>query len=341
MSTNLEITPLKYSQTIGIVNNGLNGRGFANPYDLGISSEGNIFVLNRCDVARREAIRVGVCNREEEYLFEFGYGFGNGDGQLALPVSLLFGRNDEIFISDEHNHRITIFDKEGIYQNHWGEHGEEPGQFNGPAGIALSKDDILYVADQKNNRIQRYTREGKFIDEWGDPGMKPGQFNLPWGLTMDRDGNVLVADWRNDRVQVFDDRGEHLRNIGTTGSDEQKLNRPSGIAVNSEGTIYVADWGNERVQAFDPEGKYLFTLLGEATLSKWAIDFFSSNPDEMETREIADLISELPPHLTSPYHRSSQTEPYFWGPVSVRVDDNDNLYVIESNRHRIQIYEPA
>ncbi len=341
MSTNFEITPVKYQQTIGIVNNGLNGRGFANPYDLGISQKGDIFVLNRCDVARREAIRIGVCNRNEDYLYEFGYGFGNSNGQLALPVSMVLGSNDDVFVSDEHNHRITIFNKEGIYLNHWGEQGSGPAQFNSPSGIALDKENAIYVSDQKNHRIQKYTREGTFIDQWGEPGSNDGQFDLPWGLTIDQHRNVLVADWRNDRVQIFDSCGNHLRTIGTTGSDEQKLKRPSGVAVNSEGTIYVADWGNERVQAFDPEGTHLFTLMGEATLSKWAIDFFSSNPDEMATRKTADLISELPSHLNSPYHRSSQTEPYFWGPVSVRTDDQDRLYVVESNRHRIQIYEPV
>jgi hypothetical protein len=64
---------IRYLKTIGIVNNGFNGRGFANPYDVAIGPEGNIFVLNRCDPARRNAIRVGVCNLDEEYLYEFGF----------------------------------------------------------------------------------------------------------------------------------------------------------------------------------------------------------------------------------------------------------------------------
>ena len=80
-------------------------------------------------------------------------------------------------------------------------------------------------------------------------------------------------------------------------------------------------------------------MRGEATLSDWAKDFFESNPDEMETREISNLNPDIPDHLNTPYHISSQTESYFWGPVSVRIDSNNRLYVVESNRHRIQIYE--
>ena len=54
---------------------------------------------------------------------------------------------------------------------------------------------------------------------------------------------------------------------------------------------------------------------------------------------MSNLDPDIPGHLNTPYHISSQTESYFWGPVSVRIDANNRLYVVESNRHRIQIYE--
>jgi len=54
---------------------------------------------------------------------------------------------------------------------------------------------------------------------------------------------------------------------------------------------------------------------------------------------MSTLVPNLPPHLNTPHHVSSQTEPYFWGPVSVTLDGEDRLYVTESNRHRVQIYQ--
>ena len=33
-------------------------------------------------------------------------------------------------------------------------------------------------------------------------------------------------------------------------------------------------------------------------------------------------------------------EKFFWGPTSIKLDGSGKLYVTESNRHRIQIYEP-
>ena len=331
-------TLFRYLKTVGIVNNGDNGRGFANPYDIAVSDDGRMFVLNRCDPARRKAIRVGVCNLHEEYLYEFGYGFGDGDGQMVWPVALALDDSGKVFVSDEHNNRVSVFDDKGKFLYKWGQYGSGIGQFDAPAGIALNSTGHLYVSDQKNNRVQKYTRNGRILSEWGEPGIDDGQFNLPWGLAVDRDDSIYVADWRNDRVQKFDETGVFVRSYGTDGDAQSSLKRPSGVAVDSKGNVIVADRGNERVQIYDNSGAYEGTLLGEATLSKWAEDFFASNQDEMRTRQIAELVPELPDHLTTPYHISSQTEPFFWGPVSVYLDTDDRLYVVETNRHRIQIY---
>ncbi|MDA1348758.1 MAG: hypothetical protein O3A47_07815, partial [Chloroflexi bacterium] len=91
-------TAVKYLKTVGSVNNGSNGRGFANPYDTAHTKDGRIFVINRCDLARRAAIRIGICNLDEEYLGEFGYGFGDGDGQLVQPVAMAFDSQDRLYL---------------------------------------------------------------------------------------------------------------------------------------------------------------------------------------------------------------------------------------------------
>lgn len=332
---------LNYVKTIGMVNNGFNGRGFANPYDTAVSQDGRIFVLNRCDPPRATAIRVGICNLDEDYLGEFGQGYGGGDGQFVLPVAMAFDRQDRLYITDEYNHRVSIFDASGTYVSKWGVLGSGAGQFNGPAGIAIDADDHVYVVDQNNHRVQKYTSDGQFLLQWGAPGSGEGQFDMPWGACVDAQGQVYVADWRNDRIQQFTADGRFIAAFGATGSGDGQLQRPSSVAVDGDGVIYVADWGNERVQVFGPDGDFLLKLRGQATLSKWAEAFFASNPDEWEVRQGSDLTPDLPAHLSTPYHISSQTEPYFWGPVSVTLDRDHRLYVTETNRHRFQVYQKA
>ena len=330
---------IKYLKTIGITNNGSNGRGFANPYDIAVGRAGRLYALNRCDPDRREFIRVGIFNLEEEYIGEFGYGYGDGDGQMVWPVAISFDSKKRLLVTDEYNHRVSIFTETGEFVRKWGVFGKSAGEFNGPAGIGIDTRDNVYIADQNNHRIQKYSIEGRFIGQWGEFGTRKGQFDLPWGICVDSNNDVYVADWRNDRVQKFDQDGVFIAEFGSSGTSTGYLSRPTGVAVDREGVIYIADWGNERVQLFNQSGESLKVLRGEATLSLWAKDFFNSNPDEVETRELSNLVPKLDHAPSDAYHISSQTEPFFWGPVSVTVDNNDRLYVVETNRHRIQVYQ--
>ena len=342
MTTATETTTLDYIKTIGITNNGDNGRGFANPYSLAVTRDGRIYVISRCDPARATAIRVGVQDIDENFLFEFSEGYGSGPGQFVLPVAMAFDSQERLYITDEYNHRVAIYSSEGKFLEQWGEHGSEPGKLNGPAGIAIDSQDNLYIADQHSHAISKFTSGGIFISRFGceEDVMPEHSLYQPWGLCIDADDNVLVADWRHNAVKRFSPDGKHLQTFG--GLSDPLLNRPSGVAVDSEGYTYVTDWGNERLQVLAPDGTLFTTERGRATLSKWAEDFFKSNPDEVEVREISNLMPELPPNLADdPYQVSAQSEPYFWGPVAVTVDSEDRVYVVESNRHRFQIFKRA
>ena len=341
MATQTATRPLTldYVKTIGINNNGYSGRGYTNPCDLAVGKDGRIFVLNRCDEARFTAIRVGICNLEEEYLDEFGNGGGDGDGQFVWPVAMAFDSQERLYITDEYNHRITVFDSSGTFHSKWGEFGSGDGEINGPAGIAIDADDNVYVADQHNHRIQKFTAKGQFLGKWGEFGGGEGQLNLPWGLAVDTVGDVYVADWRNHRVQKFSPDGQFIASFGGPGEGDGQFRNPSGVAVDPEGYIYVADWGNERVQVLGPDGSFQLTLRGQATVSLWARQFLDANPDEDTERVKSNLIPNLPPDMIDPYYISSQTEPYFWGPMSVKLDGEGRLYVTESNRHRFQVYQ--
>ena len=246
---------MTYVKTIGIVNNGDNGRGFANPHAVALTGDGRIFVLNRCDPARAAAIRVGICTLDDEYLGEFGNGFGTGDGQFGLPVAMTFDSRERLYVTDEYLHRVSIFDSSGAFVSKWGVMGSGDGEMNGPAGIAIDADDNVYIADQNNHRIQKFTADGQYLAQWGEKGSGNGQFNMPWGLCA-ADGHVYVADWRNDRIQKFTSDGMFVTSFGSSGDGDGQFSRPSGVAVDADGNIYVADWGNERVQVLGADGAF-------------------------------------------------------------------------------------
>ena len=321
-------------KTVGVHNNSTSGRGFANPVDLAVSGDGRVYVLNRGIYTR-----VGVCNLEEEYLYEFG-SLGDGEGQFRLPSAIALDSRGHVYVADEYHSHVNVFEPSGEFAGRWGAPGDAEGEMDGPSGLVFDGDDRLFVTDQNNNRVSVFRSDGAHIVSWGEPGDGDGQLDSPWGITLDSAGDVYVADWRNDRVQKFTAEGRHLATFGGPGDGDGELHRPSSVAVDSDGYVYIADWGNERVQVLAPDGGFLLKLRGQATESVWAREFLAANPDEKVERERSNLYPSLPPHLDTPYLVSAQTEPYFWGPT-VNIDSDDLLYVAETSRHRFQIYRRA
>ena len=331
---------MKFLKTMGMINNLAIWRGFLGPNSCAISSDGRIFVLDYYLYPEKTA-RITVQNFEEEFLFEFAtlQGSNPGDKLLKIPSDLEFDSKDRLYVTDEGLNAVMVYDSSGNYFNKWGDIGQNEGQFNGPSGIAIDSKDHLFIVDQYNHRIQKFTNEGEFLNSWGVYGSQEGEFNLPWGICIDQNDNVFVADWRNDRIQKFTNEGEFLNLFGKTGTGNGELIRPSDVVVDSNGMIFISDWGNERVVVLDRYGTYICSESGQSQLTtKWTEEFFESNVDERHTRENSNLIPDLPDHLQAPYHKSSQTEPFFWGITDLTLDLQERLYVTEHRRHRIQIF---
>ncbi|HZA22930.1 MAG TPA: NHL repeat-containing protein, partial [Dehalococcoidia bacterium] len=233
--------------------------------------------------------------------------------------------------------RISVFHKDGTFIHQWGVSGAGDGELDRPSCIAFDREDNLYVSDSLNHRVQKFTSDGHFLGKWGAAGHGPGQFNMPWGLALDTLGNVYVADWRNDRIQKFDSQGNYLEQWG--GSGDVELNRPASVAVDDQGLIYVADWGNERVQVLSPDGEVVASFRGDSVDSQWAQDYFAANPDEGAERRAARLEPEVRPYREQAREESANVEKLLWGPTSVKLDAQGRIYIVDSCRHRLQIYQ--
>jgi len=331
---------IEYAKTIGLNSNQPRGRGFNYPYDTALGTNGRIYVLNRMYPQSTEGIRIQICDIYDEWYGEFGNGPAYGREDFLVPVAMAFDNENRLYVTDESLSQVKIFDIEGNFLDTWGKGNRKAESIRAPSGVCVDRDNTVLVVEQNRSCVTKIDTKGNIISRFGCPGDGEGEFDLPWGITTDRMGNIYVADWRNDRIQKFDPKGEFLMQIGDSGSRPGQLNRPSSVAVDTGGQIYVADWGNERVQVFDCDGTPTNVLEGEATLSKWAIEWLDANQDEFDARKASNLkVKDIPGHLDSPYHVSSQTEHLFWGPVSVKLDPQGLLYVTEHGRHRIQIYQ--
>ena len=323
MTVSVKARPFRYSHTIGRL--ALNGKGFSNPYDLALGPGDLIYVVNRSNAtqAPQGAVRVGICTLGEEYVGEFG-GFGTDDGQLVWPTAIAVDRHGNVYVADEHRHDVQVFGPDHAFLRKWGSQGSGDGQLDRPSGLAIDRDDNVLVVDHMNNRICKFTPDGELLATWGRAGAGPGELNLPWGIAVDGQGQVYVADWRNDRIQKFSPDGDYLATIGESGSEVGQLRRPANVAVDEDGNVYVADWGNDRVAVFSALGFPVTTMIGDSEMSTWGAEYLEANPDLLAGRKImADGTPEKRLH----------------GPTAVEVDAEGHVIIVDSCRHRLQVYE--
>lgn len=332
MSTQVRGATFRYSHTIGRGEEA--GTGFKNPVSVARGAEDVMYVVSRAYDYRADSKRITVCTVGEDYIGEMGNGgrlggelmdTGENDapGSLIWPTDIALDREENVYVTDEWLNRIAIFTKDGDWVGAWGVRGSGDGEIDKPSGICFDAEDNLYLVDTGNNRIQKFTKEGRFLSKWGREGSGDGELQMPWGITLDAEGNIYVADWRNDRIQKFTADGRFLMKFGSYGTGEGEFKRPTDVAVDKEGLIYVADWDNDRLQVFDADGRFITLLTGDATLSKWGETKLDANPEMRLQREIAQGL---------------EREKFFRGPIGVTVDDQDRIFVVDSQRNRIQVY---
>jgi DNA-binding beta-propeller fold protein YncE len=316
---------VRYLNTIGKL--AQSGNGFNAPADLAIAPGGRLYVLSRANMAHapKDYLRITICTLEEEYIGQFTT-FGYDDGELVWPTSIAIDQQEQIYVSDEQRHDVQVFDRNGCFVRRWGALGSGEGQFNRPNGLAIDADGNVLVVDCLNNRVQRYSPDGRPLAQWGRAGTGPSEFQLPWGITVDRQGQIYVVDWGNHRVQQFDSSGRYLTSFGSTGTGQGQLMRPAGVGVDSVGNVYVSDFGNDRVQVFRADGSLLTTLVGEATMTKWAAEVVAADPEMTELRErhAEEVLAQ---------------ERLFESPMGIEVDEQDRVLITEFGRHRIQVYQ--
>jgi len=227
----------------------------------------NIYSSVGADIFSDSVCRISV---DGNILNKWGE-YGSDDGEFDFPAYLDFDSSNRLWVADENNDRIQIFEHTGIFFYTSGSYGSQLGNFYQPTGIAIDGSNI-FVAEEGNHRIQKLVFEDEEltgISQWGSLGTGPGEFgdrNFALnktglgGITIDNKDFIYVVDGGNNRIQKFDQNGIHLLTFGGYGTEKGKLYGPTGIDYTEDGLIAVAERYNQRVQLFTTNGEFIATV---------------------------------------------------------------------------------
>jgi len=177
-----------------------------------------------------------------------------------------------------------------------------------PEGVAADRAGNLYIADRSQSLVQRVTPEGNSVTLVGPP-----ELAMPNGLALDSTGPLYVSDGQCHRVLKVGPAGALPTAAGTGVAGDSgdggpataaQLREPWGLAVDRHGSLYIADAGNHRVRRVAPQG-LIFTVAGVGRAG------FSGDGGPATAAELDR-------------------------PLGVAVDDEGNLFLVDSLNGRIR-----
>lgn len=85
--------------------------------------------------------------RKRQQLFQLG-GRGSEPGSFTWPRGIAVGPDNCIVVADSSNHRVQVFDLNGMFIKQFGEYGNGDGEFDCLAGVAVTRIGQFIIADR-------------------------------------------------------------------------------------------------------------------------------------------------------------------------------------------------
>lgn len=85
--------------------------------------------------------------RKRQQLFQLG-GRGSEPGSFTWPRGVAVGPDNSFVVADSSNHRIQVFDSNGIFVKSFGDFGCREGEFDCLAGVAINRIGQYIIADR-------------------------------------------------------------------------------------------------------------------------------------------------------------------------------------------------
>jgi hypothetical protein len=212
-----------------------------------------------------------------------------------------------------------------------------------PSSIAFDSDNNEYITDSGNSKVKKFDSSGNLLLSWGNTGSSLGQFKNPSGIFVN-EKYVYVADTTNARINVFNKTGSFVYSWGTYGDNSGMFHIPSSINSNHNGEIFVGDLERNTIQIFNNKGTYVdqidSSLTEGASFSGIkALAFDSQNNLFVVTTNNNILKYSSIGKFLNFYGSIGIQEGRFNNPSAIAIDSKDNIYVADTDNHRIQKFD--
>lgn len=264
------------------------------PIDVALDAEGNLYISDNENHRIRKVNTLGVIST----VAGNGNAEFNGDGGSAIdaslnsPKSIIVDGNGNLFIADNFNHRIRMVSPNGIITTVAGNGNAFFGGDGGPAteasivdvsGVFVDEDGIIFISGARSHRVRKIGLNGIITTVAGNGGSGiagelngdggaavEAQLSFPIDVFGDNQGNIFIADqFSNNSIRKVDTQGIITTVAGNSDgggvlhegfsgdggpATEASLGLPSGVFADGNGNLFIADFFNNRIRKVDTEG---------------------------------------------------------------------------------------
>ena len=312
-----------------------------NPYGLTLGPDGGLYV---CEIDTDRIRRIDMADGTISTVAgtgEVGYSGDHGPASKAMlndPYEVRFDADGNMYFVEMLNAVVrrvdaatgTISTIAGTGERGFSGDGGPAleATFNRPHSIALDGKGSLYIADIGNHRIRRVDLATGVVTTFAGTGERAPTadgapvagtaLNGPRALAFAPNGDMYIALREGNAVYRLDMNAMSLHHIAGTGAKgytgdggpatEATLAGPKGIEVGPALAVYLADTENHVIRRIDPATGTISTVAGDGTV-----------------------------------HDGPDGDPLGCGlarPHGVYVDRAGNVYIGDSENHRVRIVRP-
>lgn len=236
------------AEEVYIMGNGRFNNLFTTLLGVAVDASGNIYAS---DAKNHE---IYVFTKDHKALLTIG-----DETILNWPAGLAVDdKRNRLYVVNNHNHNIAVFDLGGKHLFDIGKRGGMPGYFNYPTDVDIDSRGNILVADSMNARVQILSPEGEYLRHFGRRGDGICDFEIIKGIAVDKTtDNIYVADGKGHDFKIFNTEGECLLSVGGAHSVKNHAGEapggfllPQDMDIDEKGNIYIVDSMNKRFQVY-------------------------------------------------------------------------------------------
>jgi DNA-binding beta-propeller fold protein YncE len=175
---------------------GPTGESFSRPTDVAWDAAGNVYVTDGYGNSR-----VAKYDKNGKWIRNWG-SRGSGQGQFNIVHGIAIDAHGLVYVADEGNKRIQVFDGDGNFKTQFTNIGT-------PTAICITRgpQQALYVAHtgdpdgMEDAAIYKLDLQGKILGKFGSAGKLPKEFGLVNSIDCRNENELLVGELSNWRVQ--------------------------------------------------------------------------------------------------------------------------------------------